>query len=360
MSKAPNLELVNSILQIGTGNAHVKADGTGLAARTAGDAGYAVFKVADAVADQDAVNKGQLDAAIEGLDWKPAVVAATTTAGTLASDFENGDVIDGVTLATGNRILIKDQASGVENGIYEVQASGAPSRVADLPAASSANNVVVTVGQGTANGDQSFRCTNNSGSDVVGTDALVWANFTSGVSSIASAGTGVSLVKTGSGNAVLNDVANGSQIAANLAADLITFSIVAGTVDTAELANDAVTEAKVAALAGMHFRRVTLSYTTQGTPQNIGSALPTNAVAMFVMVKVGTAFTDSGTHLDVGRSGAQTELMDGSLIDPTDTTSPSWDLTDIDESGNQLTALIDSSTNTAGEATFTVGFIVTS
>ena len=57
---------------------------------------------------------------------------ATIAAGTLASDFENGDTIDSVVLATGDRILIKDQASGVENGIYIVQATGAPVRADDL------------------------------------------------------------------------------------------------------------------------------------------------------------------------------------------------------------------------------------
>jgi hypothetical protein len=55
-------------------------------------------------------------------------VAATTGPGTLASSFANTDVIDGVTLATGNVILIKDQADPTENGVYTVAASGAPAR----------------------------------------------------------------------------------------------------------------------------------------------------------------------------------------------------------------------------------------
>src|SRR5688500_16412125 len=71
-----------------------------------------------------------------GIQTKVEVRAATTANGTLASAFDNGSVIDGVTLATGNRILIKDQTAGAENGIYVVQASGAPVRATDADSAS--------------------------------------------------------------------------------------------------------------------------------------------------------------------------------------------------------------------------------
>ena len=66
------------------------------------------------------------------IDWKESVVAASTANGTLASDFENGDTMDTVTLSTGDRILLKDQTTGSENGIYIVQASGAPVRATDF------------------------------------------------------------------------------------------------------------------------------------------------------------------------------------------------------------------------------------
>lgn len=59
------------------------------------------------------------------------VRAASTSNGTLATAFEDGDTMDGVTLATGDRILLKDQSTGAENGIYIVNATGAPTRAAD-------------------------------------------------------------------------------------------------------------------------------------------------------------------------------------------------------------------------------------
>ncbi len=110
-------------------------------------------------------------------DWKQSVRAATTAAGTLASSFENGDSVDGVSLVTGNRILIKNQAAGAENGIYTVNASGAPTRANDYTAGISAASTIVIAEEGTTNADMAFQCTNNVGSDVVGTDALVFAAF---------------------------------------------------------------------------------------------------------------------------------------------------------------------------------------
>lgn len=75
--------------------------------------------------------KTYTDSISQGLLPKNSVQVATVTAGTLASDFENGDTVDTATLATGQRILIKDQASAIENGIYTVNASGAPTRATD-------------------------------------------------------------------------------------------------------------------------------------------------------------------------------------------------------------------------------------
>lgn len=112
-----------------------------------------------------------------GLEIKPTVRAATTVAGTLATDFENLDVIDGVTLATGNRILIKDQASAIENGIYIVAASGAPARASDQPAAGSHGNDRVFVEDGKVNADCGFMITNDPPNDITGTDNMDWVLF---------------------------------------------------------------------------------------------------------------------------------------------------------------------------------------
>jgi hypothetical protein len=72
-----------------------------------------------------------VDGLVQGLSVKDSVRAATSVAGTLASDFEAGDTVGGVTLVAGDRILIKNQSTATENGIYVVNASGAPTRAAD-------------------------------------------------------------------------------------------------------------------------------------------------------------------------------------------------------------------------------------
>jgi hypothetical protein len=112
-------------------------------------------------ADADAANKGYVDSVAQGLDTKASVVAATTTNGTLATAFANGQVIDGVTLATGNRILIKNQTDETVNGIYVVAASGAPARSTDMDAGSEFPGAYAFVEQGTVNGDTGWVCTNN-------------------------------------------------------------------------------------------------------------------------------------------------------------------------------------------------------
>ena len=137
-----------------------------------------ITNLATPTASTDAANKGYVDAAVVGIDWKASVRAATTAAVTLATAFENGDVLDGVTLATGNRILVKDQADGAENGIYVVNATGAPTRATDADTSTEITaSFAVFVEEGTANADSGWTLTNN-GTVTIGTTALVFTQFT--------------------------------------------------------------------------------------------------------------------------------------------------------------------------------------
>lgn len=97
--------------------------------------------------------------------YKEAVRVATTANGALSTAFENGDVVDGVTLATGDRILIKNQTAASENGIYTVNASGAPTRATDFDTtgAEVANGAIVPVQFGSANGGSVWQLITNGG-----------------------------------------------------------------------------------------------------------------------------------------------------------------------------------------------------
>jgi hypothetical protein len=78
-------------------------------------------------------------------------ITASNPAYTFATSFENGDTVDGVALATGDRVMIKDLANQLINGIYVVQASGAPVRASDVDASSELPRKWAKITAGTVN-----------------------------------------------------------------------------------------------------------------------------------------------------------------------------------------------------------------
>lgn len=119
--------------------------------------------------------KSEIDALLQARNWKQSVRVSTTVAGTLATSFENGDTVDGVVLATGDRILIKDQASPIENGIYTVNASGAPTRAVDFDSGEVVTDSVIPVDLGTSNADTVWLCT--SSNPTVGVNNIVFVQL---------------------------------------------------------------------------------------------------------------------------------------------------------------------------------------
>lgn len=147
---------------------------------------------ADPSTDLEAATKQYVDGVAQGLDVKASAVAATTENGTLATAFDNGSVIDGVTLATGNRILIKNQTDATVNGIYTVNASGAPTRSTDMNADAEFPGAFVFIEQGTTNADCGFVCTNNS--VTIGTTSVTFTQFSG--AGVFTAGNGITLTGT--------------------------------------------------------------------------------------------------------------------------------------------------------------------
>lgn len=136
------------------------------------------IKVATPTEDAHAATKGYVDAARAGLDVKQSVRAATTAAVNLSTELEAGDTIDTtVTLVAGDRVLVKNQGTASQNGIYVVQETGAAVRATDFDGAGEVSGGAFTfVEEGTVNADSGWVVSSN-GPISVGTDAINWSQF---------------------------------------------------------------------------------------------------------------------------------------------------------------------------------------
>ena len=186
-----------------------------------------ITNLADPVNSSDAATKSFVEATSQGLDVKDSCVAATTANITISTALNNGDTLDGVTLSTNDRVLVKDQSTSSENGIYVVGSS--PARADDLATGADAAGFFTFVEQGTVNADNGFVCTSNKGSAVVGTNNLTIAQF-SGAGQII-AGNGLDK----SGNTLSVDLKSdgglqieSTEIAVNLSAGSITGTLQVG------------------------------------------------------------------------------------------------------------------------------------
>ena len=156
----------------------------------------------------DIATKQYVDNVARGLAWKPEVTVATTGAlptGTYSSGAKTFTVtatgsqsIDGHPLILGDSVLVKDQATGSQNGVYTVTTAGAVgvslvlTRRNDADStAELANGLTVSVMQGTVNNDKVYNLTNDA-APILDTDALVFGVVGGGTP--LSAGNGINIV----------------------------------------------------------------------------------------------------------------------------------------------------------------------
>jgi len=122
-----------------TGNVVGTTDAQTISNKTLGGdlaaGGFQITNLGTPTNSTDAATKAYVDAVSEGLHVHPAARAAILTNVAIATALENGDTAGGVTLATGDRILLNGQTNGAENGIYVVQASGQALRATDFDTA---------------------------------------------------------------------------------------------------------------------------------------------------------------------------------------------------------------------------------
>lgn len=139
-------------------------------------------------ADTDAATKGYVDGISQGLDFKASVRAATTANITLSGT----QTIDGVAVVANDRVLVKNQTTASQNGIYVVSA-GAWTRASDADAAGElTSGTFVFVEEGTTQADSGWVISTD-GTITIGTTAITWTQF-SGAGQI---NAGAGLTKTG-------------------------------------------------------------------------------------------------------------------------------------------------------------------
>lgn len=175
---------------------------------------FRVLNVATPTANGDATNKGYVDSLVNsligGLSWQKPVRAASTGNVSVAAP---GATMDGVTLATNDRVLLKNQTTGSENGVYVFNgAAAALTRAADVVKA----GTVWAANEGTANADIVFLLTND-GTVTVGTTALTFSAINALTGTTYTAGAAIDLT----GNAIAVKYGTGLKIdgTGNLALD---------------------------------------------------------------------------------------------------------------------------------------------
>jgi len=190
-------------------NINLVPQGTG----TVDVASKRITNVAEPTQATDAATKNYVDAVKTGLDPKDSVRVATTAA--LTVTYSNGSsgvgatltnagtqaaiTIDSIVLAVGDRVLVKNQATASQNGIYTVTNVGSAStnwvltRSIDAETSTELTGGAFTfVEEGTTNGDNGFVCTTD-GAVTIGTTSINWVQFSGAGQIIAGAG----LTKTG-------------------------------------------------------------------------------------------------------------------------------------------------------------------
>ena len=265
-------------------------------------------------ADTDVATKAYVDSTSQGLDLKESVMVATTANITLSGT----QTIDGVAVTADKRVLVKDQSTGTENGIYLCKA-GAWSRADDFATGDDEAGAFTFVEQGTVNGDNGFVCTNNAGDAVVGTDALTFTQF-SGAGQITA---GSALSKSGN---TLNVEVDGSSIevssdALQVKASGITNAMLAGSIANGKLANSTVSFGGISlALGGSDATPAfdltdATNYPTSSLSGTITNAQLAGSIADSKLLTISTAGKvalsaleiDGGT--DIGADLADADLM---------------------------------------------------
>jgi hypothetical protein len=133
--------------------------------------GGTITGLGDPSSSSEVATKNYVDNLVTGLRTRVIARVASTANVNISTGLENGDTLDGVTLVTGNRVLLKDQSTASQNGLYIVVASGAASRDPEFDIISEIAGQLILVSEGTTHADDLFLCTTDT-SATLGSSAI--------------------------------------------------------------------------------------------------------------------------------------------------------------------------------------------
>ena len=277
-----------------------------------------------------AANKQYVDNLLLGMGKRGVVRAATTANITIATALNNGDTLDGVTLANDDLVLVKDQSTASQNGIYVVGSSPARDDLYDTYIEHV--GALIAIAEGTTNADTMYLCTSNKGGTLDSSD-ITWTKVSPqnvgdlvdpmtarGDIIVRNASNQTAKLAVGSANTVLKsdgtDVSYGTIATANIADDAVTSAKIADdaittaliaddAITTALIADDAITSALIAddAINSEHYTDGSIDTAHIGASQVTGPKLGGGVIG---------AVGFSATTFDLGTNSSGTETLDES------------------------------------------------
>jgi len=267
--------------------------------------GQLLTNLATPLSPADAATKAYADSVAQGLDVKTAVRVASTTNVTVAAP---GAAIDGVTLASGNRVLLKNQTTGSENGIYVFAGAASPmTRAGDADTSAEVNGGMFTfVQEGTVNADSGFVLTTNN-PITLGTTSLSFTQF-SGSGTVV----GTTNRITVTGNQIDVAAAYVGQTSITTLGTITAGTWTGTTIAVANGGTGGTTAAAAKTNLGFTTKYATLIGNGSATTYTITHSLGTNDV----VVQVYDAATMATVYANVTRASTNTVTIDGFTVAP--------------------------------------------